>query len=246
MPPKFLCLHGFRTSGDILLLQTYALREFLDIDCVFIDAPFAAEGDPDPLVSQFFPGNDYLEWHPLQDRDKNASDDANISSATDDQNLLVSSKADQSMDYIIAKYHDLGPFDGLLGFSQGGEMATRVLHKLGRDKVKCVIIIGGVPPVDIEKKDLISHTPSLHILGANDQYFGYSERLLEMYSVSTRTALYHQEGHQVPSSSTNLYPDIKLWVNKHAETPDKNLRRPQGSHATSGGSIPAKPCCHVS
>ena len=44
---KFLCLHGRRTSCEILRMQTAALRAYTQIDCTFIDAPFPAEGEPD-------------------------------------------------------------------------------------------------------------------------------------------------------------------------------------------------------
>ena len=39
---KFLCLHGWRTSGDIMMIQSYALKDFLKINCVYIDAPYTA------------------------------------------------------------------------------------------------------------------------------------------------------------------------------------------------------------
>ena len=39
---RFLCLHGWRTSGDIMMIQSYALKDYLKIDCVYIDAPFTA------------------------------------------------------------------------------------------------------------------------------------------------------------------------------------------------------------
>ena len=40
---KILCLHGWRTSGSILSMQTAALRANVDIKCQFIDAPFDSE-----------------------------------------------------------------------------------------------------------------------------------------------------------------------------------------------------------
>lgn len=41
---RVLCLHGKRTSGNIMKMQTSAMRYHTPMDCDFIDAPFLAEG----------------------------------------------------------------------------------------------------------------------------------------------------------------------------------------------------------
>jgi hypothetical protein len=38
--PRFLCLHGWRTSGDVLKGQMKAFCEGVDIECVYMNAPF--------------------------------------------------------------------------------------------------------------------------------------------------------------------------------------------------------------
>lgn len=59
--PRFLCLHGFRTSGAILKKQVGkwpdSVLEQLDLD--FLDAPFPAEGKSD-IEGIFDPP--YFEW----------------------------------------------------------------------------------------------------------------------------------------------------------------------------------------
>ena len=60
--PRFLCLHGFRTSGEIMRRQV-ADRWPADVtsrlDLAFADAPFPAEGDS-PVRGVFDPP--YYEW----------------------------------------------------------------------------------------------------------------------------------------------------------------------------------------
>jgi hypothetical protein len=54
--------------------------------------------------------------------------------------------------------------------------------------------------------------PSLHLIGNEDRFKPYSERLLEHYDPSQRKVLYHGEGHNIPSIRTELYPEIKAWI----------------------------------
>uniref|UniRef100_A0A7C8ZS34 Serine hydrolase domain-containing protein n=1 Tax=Opuntia streptacantha TaxID=393608 RepID=A0A7C8ZS34_OPUST len=59
--PRFLCLHGFRTSAQILKKQIQkwpdSVRQKLDL--VFVDAPFPAQGKSD-VEGIFDPP--YYEW----------------------------------------------------------------------------------------------------------------------------------------------------------------------------------------
>ena len=58
--PHVLCLHGWRTSGEILSMQMGALRHNTGIDCTFVDAPYGSIGEVDPgnffdfYLSSFF------------------------------------------------------------------------------------------------------------------------------------------------------------------------------------------------
>lgn len=61
--PRVLCLHGFRTSGAIMKDQVLGKwPECLtsNLDLVFLDAPFPAEGRSD--VDGLFPPP-YYEWY---------------------------------------------------------------------------------------------------------------------------------------------------------------------------------------
>jgi hypothetical protein len=61
-PPRFLCLHGFRTSGEIMRRQVvgrWAPEVTARLDLVFADGPFPAEG-ASPVAGAFDPP--YYEW----------------------------------------------------------------------------------------------------------------------------------------------------------------------------------------
>jgi hypothetical protein len=59
--PRFLCLHGFRTSGEIMKKQIHKWpQNVLDkLDLVFVDAPFPCNGKSD-VEGIFDPP--YYEW----------------------------------------------------------------------------------------------------------------------------------------------------------------------------------------
>jgi hypothetical protein len=60
--PRFLCLHGFRTSGEIMrkqVLGKWPADVTARLDLVFADAPFPAEGKSD-VEGIFDPP--YYEW----------------------------------------------------------------------------------------------------------------------------------------------------------------------------------------
>lgn len=93
-------------------------------------APFAAVGPPDELIAYFYPNRMYFQWY-LEEGNQTP----NI------QHSLESIKT------FILKH---GPFDGMLGFSQGAEMCTRLIQDLETSNalgsIRMVILISGVPP----------------------------------------------------------------------------------------------------
>jgi hypothetical protein len=59
--PRFLCLHGFRTSGEIMKkqIQKWPQNVLDKLDLVFVDAPFPCNGKSD-VEGIFDPP--YYEW----------------------------------------------------------------------------------------------------------------------------------------------------------------------------------------
>ncbi|KAG5534278.1 hypothetical protein RHGRI_022412 [Rhododendron griersonianum] len=97
--PRVLCLHGFRTSAEILRKQIQRGSEpvLRKLDLVFIDAPFPARGRSD-IEGLFDPP--YYEWF------------QSSKGFTEYYNF------DECLAYLEDYMMKHGPFDGLLGFSQ--------------------------------------------------------------------------------------------------------------------------------
>lgn len=135
-PLRILCLHGWRTSGKILSMQTAAMQYHTPVEFSFVTAPHIAEGPPDCGVSLYYPNQPYYEWY--------------IKSKSSERNYVG---LEESVEMVLSKLVNEGPFHGILGFSQGAAMATKLvqLQESGvvpKDLFKFVILIGGVPPLD--------------------------------------------------------------------------------------------------
>ncbi|KAG5529560.1 hypothetical protein RHGRI_030075 [Rhododendron griersonianum] len=107
--PRVLCFHGFRTSGKIFEEQTQVWPEFVreKMDLVFIDAPFPAEGGLEELgvAAELFDPPLY-EWFQAN---KDFSEYRNF---------------DECIAFVEDCMTRIGPFDGLMGFSQGAFLAA--------------------------------------------------------------------------------------------------------------------------
>ncbi|CAI9109040.1 OLC1v1008777C1 [Oldenlandia corymbosa var. corymbosa] len=130
--PRILCLHGYGGSGQILEKMLKKWPEFVltKMDLVYIDAPIVA--DKSSLIGRFDPP--YFEWYKAFDHDL-------------DQ---VNKSFDEAISDIEEQMIKLGPFDGVLGVSQGGGITGTLpgMQKQGValtkvPKIKCVIIISG-------------------------------------------------------------------------------------------------------
>jgi predicted esterase len=171
---------------------------------LFLDAPYPARGDPDPGIGMFYPDRPYYEWFYKSD-----DDDQGYEGLDESMKRLE--------EYIAAE----GPFDGLLGFSQGASMVTRLVKRQETDgstkRFKFVVFIGGVPPAELlSSPDVCTLTsvPSLHIMGESDPFLPHSQKLEAVFG-GKRTTMVHSEGHNIPSIRTNLYPQIDQWINNN-------------------------------
>ncbi|XP_039036534.1 esterase AAEL000016-like isoform X1 [Hibiscus syriacus] len=108
--PRVVCLHGFRTSAEILKKQVlrWPLTVLDKLDLVFLDAPFPAQGKSD--VEAFF-DPPYYEWFQAN------------------QNFTEYTNFEECLEYIENYMIKNGPFDGFLGFSQVGLICLNYLRE---------------------------------------------------------------------------------------------------------------------
>ncbi|KAF3443098.1 hypothetical protein FNV43_RR17019 [Rhamnella rubrinervis] len=157
---KILCLHGFRTSGGFLQKQIakWDPSIFAHFDLDFPNGIFPAEGKSD--IDGIFPPP-YFEWFQFNKE------------FTEYKNL------EECISYLCDYITSKGPFDGLLGFSQGATLSALLLGYQAQGKVlkehppmKLLVSISGAKfreasIADIAYKETIK-VKSVHFIGAKD------------------------------------------------------------------------------
>lgn len=205
---RFLCLHGFRTSAEIFNKQVTGKwpESVLDkLDLVFVNAPFPCRGKSD-VQGIFDPP--YYEWFQFN---KEFNEYENF---------------DECLAYIEDCLIKHGPFDGLLGFSQGAILSAALpgLQAKGMaltnvPKIKLLIIIGGAklknPSLAEKAYSLPIQCPSVHFLGENDFLKPYGTLLLE--SFVKPLVIHHPKGHTIPRFDENGLKNMLCFLERMQE-----------------------------
>ncbi|KAF7130635.1 hypothetical protein RHSIM_Rhsim10G0170900 [Rhododendron simsii] len=194
--PRVLCFHGFRTSGKIFEKQTEVWPEFVreKMDLVFIDAPFPAEGGSKGGVAEELFDPPLYEWFQAN---KDFSEYRNF---------------DECIAFVEDRMTRIGPFDGLMGFSQGAFLSAALpgmqaegVALTNVPKIKFVIVISGgkfggsnfsSPKLAQNAFSSPIECPSLHFLGEKDRAKPNGIELLD--SFVDPLVIRHPEGHVVP------------------------------------------------
>nr|XP_043623950.1 esterase OVCA2-like isoform X2 [Erigeron canadensis] len=184
--PRFLCLHGHLSSATILEQQLKVWPESVTskMEFVYVNGSVPLDYDDGTSVDQYFGWFDF---------DK----------VTMDQYEII----DEGIAYIEDRMIELGPFDGLLGFSEGALISASLpgLQQQGLclkkvEKIEHVIVIsgGGYPVPELTEPALPFpiNIPSLHIFGETDIARRHAPELVDAYV--DPLVLYHHGGHEVP------------------------------------------------
>ncbi|XP_051117386.1 uncharacterized protein LOC127242090 [Andrographis paniculata] len=194
--PRVLCLHGFRSSSkefEERIRSRWPEKVIGELDLVFVDAPFAAadgESGADAAGYEWFqPNRDFSEFY----------------------------KFEECLDFLEQYMTKHGPFDGILGFSQGAFLAASLpgirknratFAKIPSIKFFILISAGkfgygrfGVPKPATNAYDSPIECPSLHIIGESDVHVPKDESEALLYYFIDPTVIYHPEGHVIPQLS---------------------------------------------
>ncbi|XVF59054.1 hypothetical protein PTKIN_Ptkin07bG0243800 [Pterospermum kingtungense] len=208
--PRILCLHGFRISGEILKKMIGKWPDFVlqMFDFDFPDAPFPATGKSD-VEGHYDPP--YYEWFQVDE--------------------VECSNFEECVAYLEDYMIEHGPFDGLLGFSQGG-MLSAVIPSLQREgvaftkvpKIKFVIIISGFqirelksgpPKLLVNAYSTPTECPSLHLIGEKDFLKERGFKLLK--SFVKPFVIHHSTGHTVPKLDEEGLSTMLKFIQKIQE-----------------------------
>ncbi|KAL3755069.1 hypothetical protein ACJRO7_002181 [Eucalyptus globulus] len=199
---KILCLHGFRTSGSFLKKQIskWDPSIFAHFDMDFPDGLFPAGGKSD--IEGIFPPP-YFEWFQFE---KDFTEYTNL---------------EECVKYLCEYIMSKGPFDGLLGFSQGATLSALLLGYQAQGKVlkdhpplKFFISISGskfrTPDIcDVAYKDPIK-AKSVHFIGDKDWLKLPSQDLATAFD--NPLIIRHPQGHTVPRLDETTVVQMRGWT----------------------------------
>uniref|UniRef100_A0A0K0DU88 FSH1 domain-containing protein n=1 Tax=Strongyloides stercoralis TaxID=6248 RepID=A0A0K0DU88_STRER len=206
---KILCLHGYRQNEILFREKTGGLRKAVKslADFEFISAPLIPKIpiDKDSQCDDD-EGNANTElgprgwWFSKVEETFSSRDICDIATGFD-----------QSVKEVIDYIKEKGPFDGLLGFSQGASM-VHLLTSMGcQNKIplnwKFIIMMSSFKSLSSVHRDLVEYEiknmPSLQIYGESDQvvYCERSEELCKLFKEPEPCVIKHSGGHCVPPMS---------------------------------------------
>ncbi|KAF5828970.1 serine hydrolase-domain-containing protein [Dunaliella salina] len=213
---RLLALHSFRTSAAIFKWQIE--RTNLDInigdiaEIVYMDAPNPASGPIPRDVRPFFGDGPFYEWTTVQEMG--------------DQFEFDVEKLERSMSEVEKKLRDEGPFDGLIGFSQGTLLASVIVMLQHRGLIlqtvpplKFCILFAGLksrypPHAEVFKMGKVP-VPSLHIYGDRDQIREHCVDLANAFQ--DPIVIQHPRGHSIPSLLPHQLAVMRAFLSSFLE-----------------------------
>uniref|UniRef100_UPI0037E92CF1 esterase OVCA2 n=1 Tax=Semicossyphus pulcher TaxID=241346 RepID=UPI0037E92CF1 len=211
-PLRVLCIHGYRQNSVSFREKTGALRKLLKkhVELVYLSAPHSVQHpsseDAPEKDNNSGPG-------PGGDEDPKGwwFSDVQARSFSAQQQCEESLGLDESVTVVREAVKDQGPFDGILGFSQGAAFVA-MLCSLQEQKLepefsfRFTVLVAGFRSACNEHQRFYNsplHIPSLHVFGLEDRVIpdNMSRELLP--SFQDPQVLTHPGGHFVPAASAH-------------------------------------------
>ena len=228
--PRILCLHGKAQTGESFAKKIGGARRKLEraFDLTFLDAPIDLEDEANQSVANnglpmMNTGRAWFLREPLGgDGDENG------------EPLYRYTKLHESIDYVVKFSKENGPYDGLMGFSQGGTLAT-ALATSGCVKVDAVVT-AGAPCIDeafaaaldtasagtsVEGQEVSGVSiPKLHLAGETDAMIPVESVAKLSEKGGNGEIVVHDKGHLFPTKA--LYTDKMVTFLKSTLGEQKN------------------------
>ncbi|KAA8643404.1 uncharacterized protein ATNIH1004_010173 [Aspergillus tanneri] len=185
---RFLCLHGSGTSGEIFEIQSGGLSQALaekGHEFIYIDGNSSQASATDPFYNHY-------------PRDVAPGDDLG-----------------RARDHIMQIIKKQGPFDGVMGFSQGAALAFSLLAHHAKSHqtplFKAAVFICAASPFESTGKEIISmppgeyvlSIPTTHIVGKQDVLYPASMHLYSLCDPSKAEFYDHGSRHLIPFDINN-------------------------------------------
>ncbi len=210
MKLKILCLHGYRGSAEILRRQLSPLAASSEAlaDFVYLDAPSRLRGR-------------FGWWH-AEDSD----------GARRYEGWTLTREA------IVAAFAELGPFDGILGFSQGAALAGLLVGLREQPlSFDFAIMASGFVSADLELAKIYDrrdryNLPSLHLFCRTDSIVPSERSLALAQKFVSPILIEHDSGHAL-SSEPQVRGGLEAFLQEQLQRRSRSLELPLWPNADS-------------
>uniref|UniRef100_A0ABK0LFP2 Esterase OVCA2 n=1 Tax=Rattus norvegicus TaxID=10116 RepID=A0ABK0LFP2_RAT len=146
-----------------------------------------------------------------------SEEEADVFSALEEPTVCRGLEA--ALETVAQALDKLGPFDGLLGFSQGAALAAFVcaLGQAGDPRFplpRFIILVSGFCPRGLDHKEPILQSPislpSLHVFGDTDRVIPSQESMQLASRFLGAVTLTHSGGHFIPAAASHRQAYLKF------------------------------------
>ena len=239
-PVRVLCLHGFRSNRRVMSTQvTHFFRAFSsqELQVTMLEATRDAAGSAEDGLEEAFEGPFY-EWFGMVRSNGDASPFtlAELNALESFEGMTVDG-LEESLTRIARELQDAElagrPYDGLLGFSQGGYMAHRVatLAAAGDARFKgtfrFAMMVGkylGLAETMFRSTVDVDALPSCHVFSDNEPegFLDYTAH----YAAEQRLVIEHEQGHVFPKLDPEQNEALRGFMQRHSGSDQAPARLP--------------------
>ncbi|MCP3140484.1 DUF924 family protein [Pyxidicoccus xibeiensis] len=207
---KLLALHGFRQNGEVFRARVRKLRHALEdlADFTFVTSPhvYSPQGETRAATLAAFGAvpeypTQRVWWMSSEDNSEYEGFDASVA-------------------FLENVFREQGPFDGVVGFAQGGTLAAVLAAMQPHPTLsfRFAICISAFPSRARAHERYVQprsiQVPALHVLGLRDILVtpDRSLQLFEAFDPSAATLVQHPGGHFVPGAWP--FADMRAFVER--------------------------------
>ena len=220
-PLRFLCLHGGGGNHKVSTAQVRKLAQLFGTDATFeyLEGPrIYPDDEVDKVIKSMFGPGPYFGWYGVDHNDKTSR--PYVEKLSDPSVHFEYKEAEKAIDRVASHIAHHGPYDVLLGFSQGAIIITILTAqrlKAAREQGAAPpewllnVLVCGMPPRDDRYIELTTKPPidfpcSL-MFGKKDGFYAYGQRLRDIYV--NPDIFEHERGHEFPAATDPLN---QQWV----------------------------------
>ena len=210
--PRILCLHGGGSNAAVMRLQTAKLRAALpEVAFDFLEATrVMPAAEVDPRLRSRFGDAGFYNWYGVEYNSPTSPTKdlaAYVDTLLDPSVAFSYPGADLAMQRLEHAIRDDGPYDGLLGFSQGAVVITLLTAarlregRGGPPDWRFNVCVCGMPSRASELAHLFEAPlpfPCALAFGTEDPFYPWATRLRDVFEAPA--VIEFEEGHRFPHS----------------------------------------------